>query len=149
MAMVVMGVNETSFDPLVLLPVVLSSLWILWDVFYASYFLAFLLQSILNLFLKDTKISIGKLHRESIVLQCNFVKVNFDWTLSQAVWYLKMLRFIEGMIAYGMYNNNYYSLLGSIIVLLMVMVHWGGGRNQILQVSHYCLNSCGLSCVAI
>ena len=66
--MVVMGVNETSFDPLVLLPVVLSSLWILWDVFYASYFLAFLLQSILNLFLKDTKISIGKLHRELIVL---------------------------------------------------------------------------------
>ncbi|XP_019853101.1 PREDICTED: uncharacterized protein KIAA1109-like isoform X3 [Amphimedon queenslandica] len=55
------GANETSFTPFVLLPVVLSSVWILWDLFYASYLLAFLVQCIVNLYLKDTKIYIGQL----------------------------------------------------------------------------------------
>lgn len=57
----VTGLNETTFNPLVVIPVLLSAVWILWDLFYASYFLAFFVKTVLNLFLKETGIHIGKL----------------------------------------------------------------------------------------
>ena len=52
--------NET-FNPLLVLPVVLSAVWVVWDLFYASYVLAYCLNFVLNTFiLKDSKVYISK-----------------------------------------------------------------------------------------
>jgi hypothetical protein len=51
--------TNQSFNPLLVLPVVLSALWVLYDVFYASYLLAFLVNTILNLYLRETGVHIG------------------------------------------------------------------------------------------
>lgn len=52
--------NET-FDPLLVLPVVLSAVWVVWDLFYASYVLAYCLNFVLNTFiLKDSKVYISE-----------------------------------------------------------------------------------------
>jgi hypothetical protein len=53
--------TNQSFNPLLVLPVVLSALWVLYDVFYASYLLAFLVNTILNLYLRETGVHIGQL----------------------------------------------------------------------------------------
>ena len=53
--------SSSSSDPhpLLILPVVLSVLWVLFDVFYASSLLGFVVNLIVNLFLKDSGIHIG------------------------------------------------------------------------------------------
>lgn len=58
------GGNQTAseFHPLLILPVVLSTVWVLWDLFYSSYLLAFFTKFILNLFLKESRIHIGKFY---------------------------------------------------------------------------------------
>ena len=55
-----LDLENQTFNPLLVLPVVLSAAWILWDFFYVSYLLAFLVKLILNLFLKESGIHIGE-----------------------------------------------------------------------------------------
>lgn len=45
--------------PLLVLPVILSVLWVLFDLFYASIILGFLVNKIANLFLKESGIHVG------------------------------------------------------------------------------------------
>ena len=45
--------------PLLVLPVILSVLWVLFDLFYASIILGFLVNKIANLFLKESEIHVG------------------------------------------------------------------------------------------
>lgn len=60
-----MEVNETltglssSPDPLLVLPVVLSVAWALYELFYAPRVLAFFLTKLANLFLTDSGIHLG------------------------------------------------------------------------------------------
>lgn len=51
--------ENATVSPLLVLPVALSAVWVLWDVFYASYLLGFLVKVLVNLFLKDSGVHIG------------------------------------------------------------------------------------------
>ena len=51
---------ENATNPLLAVPVVLSAAWILWDTLYSSVFFAFLVKTLINLFLKDAGIHIGQ-----------------------------------------------------------------------------------------
>ena len=49
-----------SPDPLLVLPVLLSVLWVIFDLLYASSLAAFVVNRVANLFLKDSGIYIGR-----------------------------------------------------------------------------------------
>ena len=52
-------------DPLLVVPVILSTLWIVFLLFYASRLLAATIQLLANLFMKDSGIHLGERERES------------------------------------------------------------------------------------
>ena len=52
-------------DPLLVVPVILSTLWIVFLLFYASRLLAANIQLLANLFMKDSGIHLGERERES------------------------------------------------------------------------------------
>jgi len=49
----------TGPSPLLVLPVVLSVLWVLFDLFYVSFILRLLVNRLVNLFLKESGVHIG------------------------------------------------------------------------------------------
>lgn len=53
--------------PLLVLPVLLSVLWVLFDLFYASIILGFLVNKIANLFLKESGIHVGMALKNVII----------------------------------------------------------------------------------
>ena len=66
-----MDENQTSYNLLLILPVALSAVWVILDLFYASWLLAFIANTLINAFLpKGTGIYIGK-PNERTPVECN------------------------------------------------------------------------------